>query len=108
MFAVIQVSVYIVTARSLNKRVYQAGNCNKIIAAVIKSREGRNFWWSVLVQAVTHALVRFTVTLFWASVQISNLQHTFGVHSIATPTAVKQVKLKKLAFVKRSLVEDNG
>ena len=60
----------------------------------------------MLVQAMTHALVGFTVTEFWASVQSSNLQHTFGVHSVAIPTAVKQVKLQKVASVQRNFFED--
>ena len=73
----------------------------------VKSRERRDFWWSVLVQAMTHALVGFTVTIFWASVQSSSLEHTFGVHSVAIPTAVEQVKLQKVTSVQWSFVEDN-
>lgn len=79
------------------------------IMAVGKSRtsEWWNFWRSMLFHAFTHALVRLTIAVFWASIQSSNLSHAFGVHSITSSAAVEQVKLEELTFVQWGFVKDN-
>lgn len=56
-------------------------------------------WRVVLVQTLAHTLVVVPVTVFWASVEMSNFFQAFIVKGIASPAAVKQVQSQVRALV---------
>lgn len=56
-------------------------------------------WRVVLVQTLAHTLVVVPVTVFWASVEMSEIFQAFIVKGVASPAAVKQVQSQVSALV---------